>query len=385
MARAVRSATLSVWSMALAVRWASTSAWSLAPRRAVDAPCRVFGIDVRVVDGARRVVGIAVRVVDGPRRVAGICDGVVGCPRRVVGIDRRVVGCPRRVKNDHSCVAAFGARGGRAGGYVFVAPRREAARHAGFAGIASVERRRGTLRWKGRCAQPSAPEDRTTDPNRASAHKNQKNMAKSYYIIKLGLDRITPAGLLFKTRNLVNKLTGNAAFPSPVPPLGDVTAAADVLQTAINDHEANPGPNEVLQRNLATDVVKGLYTDLGSYVQAASNGDIELIKSAGLGVRKSASPRGELPAPKNMEAVATAYPGRIDIRYGGVRGRSMYETQICDGDPNVEENWKVLFLTTKVRHSITGLKSDTVYHFRVRALGVLGASPMSEPAVAKAA
>ncbi len=210
-------------------------------------------------------------------------------------------------------------------------------------------------------------------------------MAKSYYIINLGLNRITPAGLLVKARNLVNKLTGNAAFPTPLPPLVQVTAAADDLEKAINDHAANPGPSELLDRDLATDLVKGLYTDLGGYVQAASNGDIDINKNSGLAVRKSASPIGELPAPKGMVAVATPYPGRIDISWGGVRGRSMYEPQICEGDPNVEANWSVLFLTTKNRHSITSLKSDTTYHFRVRALGVAGASPMSEPAVAKAA
>jgi len=210
-------------------------------------------------------------------------------------------------------------------------------------------------------------------------------MAKSYYIIKLGLDRISPAGLLVKVRNLVKNLTGNLAFPTPTPALATVTTACDELEQAINDHVANPGPVEMLDRDLAADLVKGLYTDLGGYVQAASNGDIDIIKTSGLAVRKSGSPIGELPAPKGMVAVATPYPGRIDISWGGVRGRSMYEPQICEGDPNVEANWNVLFLTTKVRHSITDLKSDTTYHFRVRALGVLGASPMSEPAVAKAA
>lgn len=210
-------------------------------------------------------------------------------------------------------------------------------------------------------------------------------MAKSYYILKLGLDRITPSTLLVKVRNMVNKLTGNAAFPTPTPPLADVTAAADELEAAIIAHEANPGPGEVLERSIAYQKMKGLYTDLGGYVQAASNGDIDLIKSAGCVVRRSASPIGELPAPKKVTAVTTPFPGRIDISWGSVHGRAMYEPEICEGDPKVESNWRVLFLTTKNRHSITGLKSDTVYYFRVKAMGTAGASPMSDLAAAKAA
>ncbi len=210
-------------------------------------------------------------------------------------------------------------------------------------------------------------------------------MGKWYYILNLGLARITPSTLLVKVRNMVSKLTGNPAFPTPTPPLVDVTAAADELEAAIIAHEANPGPSEVLQRSIAFQQMKGLYIDLGGYVQAASNGDIDLIKSAGGVVRRSASPIGELPAPKKVTAVSTPFPGRIDISWGGVRGRAMYEPEICEGDPNVEANWSVLFLTTKNRHSITGLKSDTVYYFRVKAIGTAGASAMSDLAAAKAA
>lgn len=210
-------------------------------------------------------------------------------------------------------------------------------------------------------------------------------MGKWYYILNLGLARITPSTLLVKVRNMVSKLTGNPAFPTPTPPLVDVTAAADELEAAIIAHEANPGPSEVLQRSIAFQQMKGLYIDLGGYVQAASNGDIDLIKSAGGVVRRSASPIGELPAPKKVAAISTPFPGRIDISWGGVRGRAMYEPEICEGDPNVEANWSVLFLTTKNRHSITGLKSDTVYYFRVKAIGTAGASAMSDLAAAKAA
>lgn len=211
------------------------------------------------------------------------------------------------------------------------------------------------------------------------------NMKNVYYIVKLGLDRITSSMLLVKARNMVSKITGNAAYPTPTPPLATVSAAADKLEAAINAYELNRGPGEYTDRELAFMEVKGLVTDLGAYVQSASNGDLELIKSAGCAVRKSSEPLGQLPAPKNVLARTTAYPGRIEVTWAGVRGRSTYTIDHCLGDPSVAANWKPFGITSKNRLTADGLESDREHYFRVTAIGAAGASPVSDKASAKAA
>ncbi len=210
-------------------------------------------------------------------------------------------------------------------------------------------------------------------------------MLKTYYTVTLGLARITPTVLLVKARNIVTKLTGNLAYATPTPALAAVTAASDALEAAINAQQLNPGPGELIDRDLAFDKLKGLLTDLGGYIQAASNGDLELIKSAGCVVRKTSGPVGMMPKPKDVVAENSLLHGRIDVRWRGVRGRNMYELEICSGDPNMEDNWKPLALTSKNRHTADGLKSDGVYYFRVKALGAAGAGPVSDSAHAKAA
>ncbi|HMC97449.1 MAG TPA: fibronectin type III domain-containing protein [Flavobacteriales bacterium] len=210
-------------------------------------------------------------------------------------------------------------------------------------------------------------------------------MKNVYYIVKLGLDRITPSALLVKARNMVTQMTGNASFTTPVPPLATVTTAGDALEAAINAHDLNPGPSELIDRNLAFENVKGLLVDLSGYVQAASGGDLDKIKSAGCAVRKSNSPIGQLPAPRKLLAITTRYPGRIEVQWGGVRGRNTYSLEICVGDPNVEANWSLLALTSKNRYTADALESDKVYYFRVTAIGAAGASPVSDQANAKAA
>ncbi len=210
-------------------------------------------------------------------------------------------------------------------------------------------------------------------------------MKNVYYIVKLGLDRITSSMLLVKARNMVSKITGNAAFSTPTPPLATVTAAADKLESAINAYELNRGPGEYTDRELAFMEVKGLVTDLGAYVQSASNGDLDLIKSAGCGVRKSGAPLGQLPAPKNVLARTTAYPGRIEITWGGVRGRGTYTIDHCLGDPSEASNWKPFGITSKNRYTADGLESNKEHFFRITAIGAAGASPVSDAASAKAA
>jgi hypothetical protein len=210
-------------------------------------------------------------------------------------------------------------------------------------------------------------------------------MKHVYYWINLGLAGITSPALLVKARNMVAKLTANPAYATPLPALATVTAAADELEAAINAYDLNRGPGELIDRDVAFAKVKGLVSDLGGYVQSASNGDLELIKSAGCVVRKSPQPVGMMTKPKDVVAENSLLRGRIDVRWRGVHGRSMYELEICSGDPNTEANWKLLTLTSKNRFAAEGLDSNAVYYFRVKAIGAAGAGPLSDSAHAKAA
>ena len=125
--------------------------------------------------------------------------------------------------------------------------------------------------------------------------------------------------------------------------------------------------------------------ELGSYVQALSEGDKDIILNAGFDVRKAPSPYGELAAPVVVFALTTLYPGRIDVRWSGVKGRTTYELYYTAGDPLLEDGWKLLAVTSKNRFSATGLTSKTEFSFRVVARGAAGASPASIVATALAA
>ncbi len=210
-------------------------------------------------------------------------------------------------------------------------------------------------------------------------------MKKQYYAIKLGHSRVSFEALVDKAQTNVSKLTGNAAFPSPMPALSVITAAADRLDSAVQAYAFSRSRLDKQERDIAFAELKGLRQDLGGYVQTVSNGDPELITSAGFEMVSSSKPKGLLPAPKDVVALARPYPGSLELRFRGVRGRTAYQVYICEGDPLDQKNWSLHTVTGKNRLLFDGLESGKVYFFRVETLGAAGVSAVSDMTSAKAA
>ncbi len=210
-------------------------------------------------------------------------------------------------------------------------------------------------------------------------------MALTFVTVRLGFTGVTPVNLVEQGRNHVVMLTGNADFPTPTPTLAAVTAACDALDVANQAFDFNRGKLEKQTRDTAFRALKDLIRELGGYVQANCNGDKDLILSTGFNPRRPSDPLGPLAAPQNIRAIVSAYPGRLDVRWNAVYGRSLYQLYMTDKDPLDPTQWKLQLQSSKNRHIIEGLVSNNVYTFRVVAIGAAGASPVSDIASAKAA
>lgn len=210
-------------------------------------------------------------------------------------------------------------------------------------------------------------------------------MKKKYYVVSLEHGKVGYKELVDKARTNVTRMTDNPNFPTPTPPLADLTAVADRLDSAVQAYDFTRSRIDKQERDAAFAALKDLRQDLGAYVQSISNGELAVITSAGFTTRAQAHPVGQLPAPQNVRTLVRPYPGSLELRFGGVKHRIMYRTWICTGDPLVESNWEVHSLTGKVRVVVDGLESGKNYFFRVEALGVAGPSPMSDVSSAKAA
>src|SRR4051812_4790234 len=89
---------------------------------------------------------------------------------------------------------------------------------------------------------------------------------------------LTVALLIAFFRNVIEKMTGNAAFqtPAPNPALPDVKTAVDDLE--VKNQAAMAGDRVAIAiRNAATAVVLNLGRQLGNYVETMANGNLDLL------------------------------------------------------------------------------------------------------------
>lgn len=174
-------------------------------------------------------------------------------------------------------------------------------------------------------------------------------------------------------------MTGNPNFLTPAPKILDLTAAREVLETAIM--EAAGGDHaKVFARQVAEAAMDDLLVRMAMYVSNTSAGDELKILSSGFELRKQPEPIGPLEAPTELEARTGALPGAIDLRCRPVKGAYYYQVEVNATDPAVEAQWTLLALTPRVSYEATGLDPGKHYWFRMTAMGAAGTSPVSDPA-----
>jgi hypothetical protein len=200
--------------------------------------------------------------------------------------------------------------------------------------------------------------------------------------VKLSLQtRSIPEKIQF-LRQVISQMTGNANFPTPNPPLADLTAEALALETAYNDaEESRAAAREATAlQNAAEDNFDREFTLLGSYVEDTSGGDEAKILSSGIPVRAATVPIGELPAPGNLFATDGDLDEEIDLGWDRVRGSRSYLIQRSED----LAAWSGDKVSTKSTFTYPGCTPGKKYWFRVAAIGAAGQGPWSDPATGMA-
>ena len=209
-------------------------------------------------------------------------------------------------------------------------------------------------------------------------------MYTRYTLVCVGTKGLSAPQLVSKAHLHVQMMTDNPAFPDPSPSLAVITEACNALDHASQVYEFNRGRVDKVTRDEASQRLCHLLRSLASSVQSASKGDHGKVYSAGFEVKKSRQPSEPMRAPTAVVAQRSVFPGQIELRWSAVRNRKIYRVWITSGDPNDELLWRVLEQTSRNHLKVMGLQSNVVHTFRVEALGVLGYSPVSDIAMAKA-
>jgi len=193
--------------------------------------------------------------------------------------------------------------------------------------------------------------------------------------ISLGIPRKN-ADVILYADNIVQKMTNNAAFPTPTPTLAALTAAINDLHSA-ETVALSRAKGSATVRNDKRTVLVSLLQQLDGYVQSVADATPEtgaaIIESAGLTVRK-VTPRGK----RTFAASVGALSGSAVVTAASAGPRSSYEWQYSiDGG----KTWVSAPATTQGMTKIAGLPAGTTVQFRYLAVTPKGGQGDWSPAL----
>jgi hypothetical protein len=200
---------------------------------------------------------------------------------------------------------------------------------------------------------------------------NTKSIHRSIATLKLPK---TVGALVTYAQGIVTAMTGNAAFPSPVPPLPTVTTAINELQTSETTAQTR-AKGTVTARNDKRAALVTLLQQLRGYVQTTADANAEtsatLIESAGISVRKTPTRAGRI-----FTAAAGAVSGSAKLVVPRAGNRVFYEWEYStDGG----KTWITAPATLQAKTTITGLAPATTVLFRYRTVTKTGEGDWSQP------
>jgi hypothetical protein len=156
-------------------------------------------------------------------------------------------------------------------------------------------------------------------------------------------------------------MTGNAAFPAPVPALAAITTAIDDLEVAEKAALART-KGAAATRNEKKAVLLGLLRQLRAYIQGIADADATngpaIIESAGIAVRKTTTHKARVFAAK-----PGPLSGVVRIVAASAGPRSSYEwSYSTDGG----KTWVEAPATTQAKTEIPNLVPGATVQFRYR-------------------
>ena len=196
----------------------------------------------------------------------------------------------------------------------------------------------------------------------------------------LWFTRLKLTDLIAVAHDVMAKMSGNPAFPTPNPPLSDIKAATDEAETAMQ--EASSGDRvKIAVRNEKEAVLMGGLRNPAAYVQGNCDNNEANVLSAGFRVRKSRTPVGMLPAPTNVRLGYTGMSGEFLLRLAAVPNKLNYTIQMAEAP---DGPYETIATSSSGRKVLSGFTPGKTYWMRVCANGTSGPGPYSVPVSAMA-
>jgi hypothetical protein len=191
---------------------------------------------------------------------------------------------------------------------------------------------------------------------------------------------------LTKSGTIVAALRGNADFPEPWPPqvptFAQLEAAHDTYRDAL--HAAvNRDRIKIAERDSARETLTGILKSIAGYLEVLAQGDTRKLAGTGYDLRKDITHGtgiGPLPAPTQFRLKRSDFSGKLLVHAASVAGAASYEVDLADGDPTIEASWRDAGTFATCSHiELAELTPGKVYWVRLRAIGISGPGPWTDP------
>ena len=192
-------------------------------------------------------------------------------------------------------------------------------------------------------------------------------------LVKTRLSRLSATETVLLGRNVVTMMSGNANFPAPLPSLAAITSGMNDLEAAFAAAEAARQAAKLATQVLRDKLRAGraLLSQVSSYVQSASAGDVVKIKTSGFDVKSEGARSRRLPAPRGLVLDANVNPGTMGLRWPSVPGALIYLVERAEDGPSPRQ-FKHVATTTMSKANVNSMTSGSRYWFRVAAVNAAG-------------
>lgn len=195
--------------------------------------------------------------------------------------------------------------------------------------------------------------------------------------VKLDFSHLTLAEKVVRAQQIVASITNNSTFQTPHPPLAQITATIEAVQTIMVAVQSlrQAARAKTAEQNELEATLNKLMSQLAAYIESITGGDEKLILQSGFSVRAAAA-AGDIDAPTGLSATEGDHDGEIDLHWDRVSRARSYVIE-RSADPPTDSSWTHEKVVTGSSATISGLTRGTKYWFRVAAVGPDGQSGWS--------
>lgn len=195
-------------------------------------------------------------------------------------------------------------------------------------------------------------------------------------LIKIGLRSLKPAEKMEHAGRIAKGLKSTPVFAKEKTLIAEIEKARKSLDEAIE--LAAFGDKRALdERRCCERKMDEVLRKAAAFVNHSSEGNPELIKSAGFDLRKRNNKPLKLPNPQELKVKRTEKSGELILSWKPVKNSRNYLVQTRTKKPEKDSIWETRAYSTRSRCVIDQLKPGKTYWIRTLAVGAKGVSPPS--------